>query len=320
MRYSRQAHFIGNEAQGKIINSTILIAGCGGIGSFAAHILGRAGFNLILVDRDVVEKSNLHRQFFTEADIGKPKASVLEKAVKKSNSSLKVSSSVSDICDSYMMAEKAHIVIDCMDNMESRLMLNDACRKLSRPLIYASAIQNEGVVFLANSTAKSPCVRCVFPQLPSHERTCEADGVMPTATSMAAVIASQMCIDFIVGRLPRNITYFKNSSTESIDVLPRKNCQCCSGNYEFLDNSRNISRICGGIHIYSQCDVEKASEIMAKNSEFSITARGSNFIIFNYLLPRKKAEFILFQNRMIAKNANEAEALAILAKLGGKRI
>ncbi len=316
MDHSRQVNFIGAEAQRKIENTTVLVVGCGGIGSVAAELLARMGFSLVLLDRDVVEKSNLHRQLYDQKDAGKPKAAVLERHLKSIGKKMKIDSIVADICDSCGAVKDADIILDCMDNMESRFVLNDASRKFGKPLVYSAAIQSEGVVFLANYGNDSPCIRCVFPSLPSAERTCERDGVLPTATAMAAVIACGMCTDFVTGKMEKNITYFKKSHTESIHIMRRKGCQCCSGNYEYMESAKHISKVCGGMQISVSADLKTAADAIGKNYEFIMNAKASNFISFDYKLQKKKASFMLFENRAICRNASEKEASSILSRLG----
>ena len=72
MRYARQEKLIGTEAQKKLSKALVTIIGCGGTGSAAAEYLARAGVNLRLIDRDIVEVSNLQRQLYRESDLGKP--------------------------------------------------------------------------------------------------------------------------------------------------------------------------------------------------------------------------------------------------------
>src|SRR3989344_6780633 len=89
-RYSRQIIFIGTENQEKLSKSTVAIVGLGGIGSPAAEMLARSGVNLILIDRDIVEKSNLQRQNYNEDNVGKPRAHILAEKLKEINNDISI--------------------------------------------------------------------------------------------------------------------------------------------------------------------------------------------------------------------------------------
>jgi len=129
MRYSRQEAFIGKASQKKLRKSLVTIVGCGAIGSSAGEYLARAGVNLRLIDRDIVEMSNLHRQLFREEDVGRPKAEALKERLEEANSEVRIEAVSDDLNASNIekYLKNSSLVIDGTDNIETRFLINDFC-------------------------------------------------------------------------------------------------------------------------------------------------------------------------------------------------
>src|SRR3989344_2817250 len=176
MRYIRQEIFkeIGKIGQQKIGKSAIAIVGLGALGSVSAELLARAGISrLILIDRDVVELSNLQRQsLFDESDIGKPKALAAKEHLNKINSDVEIDFFIDDLNynninkiipiknpnnekNNKQVKNQISLILDCTDNLESRFLINDFSTKNKIPFIYSSAVESKGYVFdiIPNKTA-----------------------------------------------------------------------------------------------------------------------------------------------------------------------
>src|SRR4030042_467845 len=146
-RYSRQAMFpgIGDEGQTRLSKGSVVIIGCGALGTNLANFLVRAGVGKVkIVDRDFIEIHNLQRQvLFDEEDIKAqlPKAIAAERHLKRVNSTVKVQGIVADI--NYSNIEKfcrgADVILDGPDNAETRYMINDVSLKLHIPWIYGTS-------------------------------------------------------------------------------------------------------------------------------------------------------------------------------------
>jgi adenylyltransferase/sulfurtransferase len=196
-RYSRQILFsgIGEEGQGLLGQSHAIIIGCGALGSVSASLLTRAGVgSLKIIDRDFIEENNLQRQIlFDEEDIkkGLPKAIAAQEKLRKANSSIKIEGVVSDV--NYTNIERlldgADVIIDGLDNFESRFLLNDYCVKNNIPWIYGACIGSTGLTMNIVPAIGTPCLRCVLESLPPAGTvpTCDTAGIIG---SIAAVIAS----------------------------------------------------------------------------------------------------------------------------------
>ncbi len=138
MRYSAQSRIINADAQKKLEESCVAVIGCGGLGTQVSVNLVSAGVgNLILVDSDVISESNLNRQFLYHNNIGKKKVSVIEDELKKMNHLLSIETydSMFD-SSSFDLLDNADVVVDCLDNSKSRLILIEGCKKKNKILVH----------------------------------------------------------------------------------------------------------------------------------------------------------------------------------------
>lgn len=193
-RYSRQIMLdnIGVSGQENISKSSVCIVGAGGIGNMVALQLAAMGCGRIrIVDRDIIETSNLHRQMlYCEEDVGKPKVEVAARRLSKRNSSCviePVSASLND-ANADSLIEGCDIVIDALDNPEARHVLNRACIRASKPLVTGAASGMLGLVFTCMPGKR--CYACVQPYNKDDGRmSCGIVGVHP---SLLTLITSSM--------------------------------------------------------------------------------------------------------------------------------
>lgn len=195
-RYSRQIlfHGIGKAGQERLANSHAVIIGCGALGSMQAEMLARAGVGkLRLIDRDFVEESNLHRQImFEERDAVErlPKAVAAANRIARINSDVQTEAVVKDVNYSNIedLIRDADVVLDGTDNFEVRYLLNDAAVKLCKIWIYGAAVGAYGVQMTIRPS-ETPCLRCVFSEMPppGTSPTCDTVGViLPIIATIAS--------------------------------------------------------------------------------------------------------------------------------------
>ncbi len=206
-RYSRQVILeeIGQEGQEKISRSRIVVVGAGATGSMGSIILVRAGVgSLRLIDRDIVELSNLQRQtLYTEADAaeGVPKAVAAEKHLSSMNSESDVEGINDHLSPRNIDAilGDADIVIDGTDNMETRYLVNDYSVREGIPWVYGGALGMKGMTMLVHPQ-RGPCFRCLFPESPGPDRlgTCETVGVLGSAPVVVASHQATAALRYIV--------------------------------------------------------------------------------------------------------------------------
>jgi molybdopterin/thiamine biosynthesis adenylyltransferase len=194
-RYSRQAIIpeIGSAGQARIERATVVVVGCGALGSLAAELLARAGVGgLRLIDRDLVEWSNLQRQIgFTEADARDhdPKVLALARRIGAVNSRVRVEPLPVELRsdNALELCAGADLILDGTDNVPSRFLINDVSFALRIPWIYAGVIRAQGMVQVYSGHTP-PCFRCTFPDLPrpGSLATCDTAGVLGPAVAVVA--------------------------------------------------------------------------------------------------------------------------------------
>ena len=189
MRYSRQSLFkkIGESGQNIIREKRVAIVGLGGLGTNSANLLARAGIGeLILIDKDVVELSNLQRQtLFTENDVGKPKAVQVEQHLKQINPEVKTSVFSIDLKKENVDKIKTDLIFDCTDNLEVRYLINEFCVEQKISWVHATCVKDLGEVL--NVVPGGVCYKCVYPSAESIE-SCNTVGILNTIVAMTSAI------------------------------------------------------------------------------------------------------------------------------------
>lgn len=208
-RYSRQIlfHGIGAEGQRRISAGRVLLCGCGALGSAIADGLTRAGVGLLrLVDRDFVEVSNLQRQvLFDEQDIAEqlPKAVAAGRKLAKINSEVSLEPIVADIDHTNILklAAGVDLILDGMDNFETRFLINDAALATGIPWIYGGCIGSHGQV-LPIFPGETACLRCLIGDVPGPgmTETCDTAGVIGPAVNVVAALQVVAALKFLAGR------------------------------------------------------------------------------------------------------------------------
>lgn len=206
-RYARQIVLpeIGESGQQKMSTARVAIVGAGALGSAAAEILTRAGVgNISIFDRDLLELSNLQRQFlYTEADVqaGLPKAQALANHLRQINTSVAVTSQVVDVnFRNAMGLLRGHdLILDATDNYLVRLLINDVALDADIPWVYGGALGMTGMV-LPIVPGRSPCFRCMVSDIPAvgSVDTCDLVGVLGSVTAIVAAMQSTEAIKLIV--------------------------------------------------------------------------------------------------------------------------
>lgn len=250
-RYSRQILFneIGKNGQEKLLNSRILLVGCGALGAEHAETLARAGVGFLrIVDRDFVEFTNLQRQtLYSESDaINRlPKAIAAKNRITEINSEIKIDAIVADVNHSNVenFIKDVDLVLDGTDNFQIRYLINDACVKLEKPWIYGAAVSSYGttMTIFPNQT---PCLRCIFEEIPSagSSPTCDTAGVIQPIISSISAIQTTEALKILTGNLDKlhksliQIDVWQNDWRKIKIGKSNEDCETCAKrNFEFLD-------------------------------------------------------------------------------------
>lgn len=214
-RYQRQTLLpqIGPQGQAQLARARAILIGCGALGTVLADALVRAGIgHLSIVDRDLVEWSNLHRQvLFDEADAkeGAPKAVAAARRLRAINSAVSIESIVADLNSGNVEstlglepigAVRLDLILDGTDNAATRYLLNDVSVKHGVPWIYGACVGTEGRMMTVRPGATA-CLRCVFPEPPGPGElpTCDTAGVLGPAAGVVASLQAAAAIKLLIG-------------------------------------------------------------------------------------------------------------------------
>ena len=260
-RYSRQILFpeIGEQGQQRLLDSRAVVVGCGALGSFQAASLARAGVGeIVIIDRDYVEPSNLQRQWlFEEVDANRllPKAVAARDRLARANSEIRVEAVVADLTaeNAEGLLGRADVILDGCDNFETRYLINDAAVKTGIPWIYGAAVGSYGLT-MPILPGISACLACVFPQPPSGAQpTCDTAGILNAASGAIASWQAADALKILVGRRenvePRLLALdVWNNSLQSVSVARRDSaCRVCvSRIFDHLGRRRRrAALLCG---------------------------------------------------------------------------
>ena len=264
-RYSRQILFngIGKEGQERLLNSRVVIIGCGALGSAQAEALARAGVgNLRIIDRDFVEFSNLQRQtMFTESDARErlPKAIACANRIREINSDIVVEPEVADVNHSNIesLISDVDVVIDGTDNFATRYLINDACVKHAVNWVYGAAVGSYGVTMTIRPH-ETPCLRCIFPEAPpaASAPTCDTAGVIMPIISIVGSVQVTEALKLLtakIGDLHNSLMQFdvwRNEWRKISIGKPLPDCPTCGlGDYETLNaEARDFAAVMCGRH------------------------------------------------------------------------
>ena len=260
-RYARQTlfHPIGKQGQERLRAASVAIIGCGALGTALANNLCRAGIGrLVIADRDYIELNNLQRQLlFDEDDLARhlPKAVAAAEKLRRINSEVVIETLVEDVNADGIEAlvQGVDLVLDATDNFETRYLLNDVCVKYGRPWIYSGVIASYGVT-MNILPGETPCLRCVFPDMPmpGTTATCDTAGILNGIVGAITGIASTEAIKILLKseKVSREMFWMDvwENTSERIELPRHPACPACGEHhYEFLDSlsGTGSTSLCG---------------------------------------------------------------------------
>ena len=245
---------IGLEGQQKLKAARVLLVGAGGLGSPLGLYLAAAGVGTLgIVDFDVVEYNNLHRQVLHSTDmVGKPKVESATRTIAGINPGVRVvgyeaklsSANALDILREY------DIVADGTDNFATRYLVNDACVLLGKPNVYGSVYRFEGQASVFDARI-GPCFRCMFPQPPPPGAvpSCAQAGVLGVLPGIIGLIQATETIKLIVGTgetLVGRLVLFDALEMRFRELKVRKDPKCpVCGAHPTITALVDYDRLCG---------------------------------------------------------------------------
>lgn len=259
---------VGPAGQARLRAASVLLIGCGALGSVIAEQLVRAGVGHIrLVDRDIVELTNLQRQvLFDEQDVREqtPKAIAAGRRLRQINSDVGIEARVADVhagnveelagCDGH--GRRVDLILDGTDNVDTRNLLNELAVKHGIPWIYGACVGTEGRC-MAVIPPEGACLRCVFPEPPAASElpTCDTAGVLASAAAVVASLQVAAGLRVLLGQAsPRRESLIAMDvwrgrfHTIPLEGGKRPDCPTCGRReFPYLEGSRSgrTTSLCG---------------------------------------------------------------------------
>jgi len=252
LRYHRQTVFraLGLEGQRRLAAGRALIVGMGGLGTWLAELLARAGVGFLrIVDDDHVDLTNIHRQsLYDESDAAAARSKVIAAAERLAavNSDVNIEPVAKrvDHVSIARLADDMDVLLDGTDNFATRYLINDYAVKTHRPWVFAGAVgaKAQTMTIVPGRTA---CLRCVLPAPPPActEPTCRSAGVLGPAVAAVAAFQAGEAIKILAGHIEAISPYLLKfdmwaNSVQRLDAIAarRSDCACCGhGEFEFLE-------------------------------------------------------------------------------------
>lgn len=332
--YSRQVVLpeLRPEGQERLKRSKAVIVGLGGLGSVSALYLALAGVgHLRLVDQDTVELNNLHRQVLYELDsLRYPKVEAAARRIEQVNPEVRVEPLPEHVREDNIrdIVEGMNCVVDGLDNMQTRYLLNRACAAQKIPYVFGAAIGIEGNLSVF-APPETPCLECVLPNLDDrHLPTCDTRGVLGATTGIIGSMQALETIKLLAGmgdslKGKLMVCDFRDMFFTTIEIFKRSDCPVCQGKSATrIEQGKRLTWLCGQntVNVNPPRPVKVNLGEIHENlrRDFRILIKSSLVVVFEY----DGVEASLFSNgRMLVKNVKDEEAALevynkVIEKLG----
>jgi molybdopterin-synthase adenylyltransferase len=320
--YSRQVIMkeLGKKGQRQLAKSKVAVVGAGGLGTVSSLYLALAGVGYIrLIDQDTIEPQNLHRQIlYTVSDLHYPKAEVAAKRLQELNPLVRAEAVPENVNSSNVerLLDGVDCVVDGLDNIVTRYLVNRACVKLKVPYVFGAAIGIEGnlSVFAPPETG---CLECLMPNLSDQDLlTCSTRGVIGATPGVIGALQAMETIKLLAGigstlKGKLLVCDFSDMDFTSIDISKSTRCPVCHGALSSVAGGERLVWLCGrdtaNINPEKPLKLNLDEVYPAVNKRFNVRLKSRLALMFNY----KGYEVSLFNGgRMLIKNvASEEEAL-----------
>src|SRR5579875_934202 len=252
---------VGLSGQRRLKAAKVLVIGTGGLGAPSSLYLAAAGVGTIgLVDFDVVDETNLHRQIlYNEKDVGRSKVLTAKQKLLEANPNITIKTYEEPLTslNALEIFKDYDVIVDGTDNFPTRYLTNDACVMLGKPNVYASIFRFEGQATVFNAK-EGPCYRCLYPKPPPPGLvpSCAEGGVLGVLPGLIGLIQATEAVKLILGKgepLVGRLLVYDALSMRFDELKIRKNPKCpvCSPNPQ-------ITKL---IDYEAFCGIEKTPEV-----------------------------------------------------------
>lgn len=326
--YSRQTIMkeLGEKGQHRLAQSDVVVVGSGGLGTVSSLYLALAGVGCIrLIDQDTIEMQNLHRQIlYTSADLHYPKAEVAAKRLQELNPLVKTEAFSENVNADNVerLLKGADCVVDGLDNMVTRYLVNRVCVKLKIPYVFGAAIGIEGnlSVFAPPETG---CLECLMPNLSDNDLlTCNTRGVIGATPGIIGALQALETLKLLagVGQTLKGkllVCDFSDMDFTTIDISKNTHCPVCHGDLSAFAGGEKLVWLCGketaNINPEKQMSLDLEEVFLSVNEHFHVRLKSRLALMFNY----KEYEVSLFKGgRMLIKGVtDEKKALQVYREI-----
>ncbi len=322
--YSRQTVMaeIGAMGQKRLHDSTVTVVGLGGLGSVSSLYLTLAGVGkLTLVDQDTVELTNLHRQaLYSVNDLRHPKVEVAADRLINLNPEVEIKAVAENVNSENVdsILDNSDCVVDGLDNMQTRYLLNRYCVGRQIPFIFGGAIGMEGNVAVFK-TPETPCLECVLPGIDDSDLpTCDTRGVLGATTGIIGSLQAMETIKLLTKTNQKTesklmIFDFAESEFRSVELYIRPDCPVCQLRHAPEAIEKKVAWLCGSntvnVNPTKPTSVDLNAARLVLQDEHKILLATPMVLVFDY----KGHEVSIFtRGRMLIKNVSEeTDALRI---------
>jgi adenylyltransferase/sulfurtransferase len=290
----------GESGQEKLKQAKILVVGVGGLGTFSSLLLAEMGVGYLrIVDRDIIEKTNLHRTpLYTEDDLDQAKVEVAATHLKRLNPSMTVDTHACHInaANVGVLLEEIDLVIDALDNFETRRVLNRECVEQGIPFIFCGVSGRIGNIAVFNSDKNAPCLSCLYHEVNDNDlESCDITGIHPALLAVMTGLQVHEATNLILhdDTSLNGSLLFVDLQTLSFNKIPiqkSKICKVCSTSIrsQSIPYSKSSSSIelCGSNSFMSvpggrhDIELELVTDSLIK--DFSLIKKGKLAITFRY--------------------------------------
>lgn len=329
--YSRQMVMkeLGRKGQLRLSRAKVAIIGLGGLGTASSLYLALAGVGCLrLIDQDTVEVQNLHRQvLYSLDDLHYPKVEASANRLRSINPLVKVEPVPENVNAGNVekLIGGVNCVVDGLDNMHTRYLVNRACVKHEIPYVFGAAIGMEGnlSVFIPH---ESPCLECVFPSVEDdYWQTCDVRGVLGMTPGIIGILQSMETVKILTGmgsvlKGKLMVCDFSDMYFTTIDIFKRKGCPVCEGTVPVAPRREKLVWLCGRntVNVNPEKPLKMSFTDVRENVKryFTVRVKSPLAIIFDY----RGWEISLFRGgRMLIKNVKDEEsALRVYEEIAGK--
>ncbi len=320
--YSRQTILkeLGAAGQEKLAKSRVAVVGVGGLGSVSSLYLALAGVGYIrVIDQDTVETHNLHRQILYNPDaLHYPKAEVAAKRLQKQNPLVQVEAVSENLNagNAEALLQGVAAVVDGLDNMLTRHIVNRACVKLRVPYVFGAAIGLEGNLSVFNPP-QTGCLECLMPHSASTNQSCDTIGIVGAT---AGIIGSMQAIETIklltgVGQTLKGklmVCDFRDMDFTTIPIAENPRCPVCHGETSPVAGGERLVWLCGkdtaNINPQKPLNLNLDKVYLTVAQHFDVRLKSQLALMFNY----RGFEVSLFNGgRMLIKGVEDEETALV---------